>query len=118
MPHALAPFPRDAGSEIVVITPDPWTETAGTITSVSEHELSLSLPDAGLRPGSPVLDDTGGAVGMLLGPGRALRTDVILERIEEARSPTVGRIRNLGISAAFFLGLAVWWVYRFRARRY
>jgi hypothetical protein len=105
----------DAGSAVSVLTP--W----GPLEATLGPQLAVSVPDAGRLAGAPVLDASG-AVFALMGEGaRAMAVgpavDLLRASLPGPRADGA-RWRNLGISGAFFLGLAVWWVYRSRAPRY
>ncbi len=84
------------------------------ITAVRGDELSI---DAGTLVGAPVVDESGEVIAVLRGPGQALAAGAIVAALAPP-APSDGRVRNLGISLAFFLGLMGWWRYRLKGRRY
>jgi S1-C subfamily serine protease len=92
--------------------------------------VQFTLSSAGGASGGPIVNQHGAVIAIVRsGLGHAgmimfgIPAKALIERLTRskvARVESVGppRWRNLGISAAFFLGLSVWWVYRSRARRY
>jgi hypothetical protein len=102
----------DAGERVSVVSQDDAVE--GDVAAVRGDAVTL---DAGELVGAPVVDAEGKVIGLLRAPGEALGAPFILEALTPP-SPSDGRLRNLGISVAFFLGLMGWWRYRFKGRRY
>ncbi len=90
--------------------------------------VQFTLSSAGGASGGPVVNEHGAVIAIVRsGLGRVssimfgVPAKAIIERIERSNVSQVQhagppRWRNLGISAAFFLSLAVWWVYRTRSR--
>jgi hypothetical protein len=123
-PEAL----RDDGGTVQVIDllhDDPERDVAlvqldGRLWRPARFLAGGAIGPAGPQ-GAPLLDGEGRVTAMSrLGapPLPAAELVALLEPSDPPGRLTGERVRNLSISAAFFLGLAGWWVYRSRARRY
>jgi hypothetical protein len=110
----------DAGTRLRALTGDAEYEV--TVVAVKGTELELSMADAGVVAGAALVDEADRVWGLVRDEHHAVSSAAVREVLEEAQNPQKGRAaarwRNLGISAAFFLGLSVWWVYRSKRRRY
>lgn len=93
--------------------------------------VQFTLSTAGGASGGAIVNEHGAVIALVrsnMGRGGSTITfgipaKAIFDRITASKVATVKdagppKWRNLGISAVFFLGLTVWWVYRSRARRY
>lgn len=92
--------------------------------------VQFTLSSAGGASGGPIVNERGAVIAILRSgmghmgsitfgvPARAIVDRVTQSKVAALQEVGPPRLRNLGISAAFFLGLSVWWVYRSRARRY
>lgn len=112
--------------------PKELLEGAGDDTKAADKlpVVQFTLSSAGGASGGPIVNQHGAVIAIVRsGLGHAgsiifgVPSKAIIDRIEKSKIAEVKeagppRWRNLGISAVFFLGLAVWWVYRSRARRY
>jgi hypothetical protein len=82
----------------------------------------VTVADAGALAGAAVVDETGRVWGLMRDERHAVSASVLGEILDTIDKPAekkdFARWRNLGISAAFFLGLCVWWVYRSKRLRY
>jgi len=110
----------DAGTALRVLTAGSSWEAV--VIGASGAVLELSIPDAGAVEGGALLDETGRLWGVVRDGRSAVTSVAARDAIEALVNPqkkaASARWRNLGISAAFFLGLSVWWVYRSKRRRY
>ncbi|MBK7863870.1 MAG: hypothetical protein IPJ65_35740 [Archangiaceae bacterium] len=111
----------DAGMQLTALTGDAaWP---ARVLSASGTTLTLDLADAGPVGGAALVDADGTVWGLARDARTGISSTALTSLLEALSQPPKGqlgatRLRNLGISAAFFLGLSVWWVYRSRARRY
>lgn len=120
VPAELQTGTPDAGVRLRVVTGD--AEYEATVVAVTAVALELAIADAGVVAGAPLVDAEDRVWGLVRDEHRAVTSQALLEVIDTIRNrqkaPESTRWRNLGISAAFFLGLTVWWVYRSKRRRY
>lgn len=114
----LSPTAPDAGARLFVLT---GTETyEAVVVAVEGSRIELTVADAGMVAGAALVDERGVVYGMLRDDKQAVSAEVLASVLNVVEAPrerqSSSRWRNLGISAAFFLGLSVWWVYRSKRR--
>jgi len=118
-PARLSAGVPDAGTHLTVWTGSKSYEAIAGAASSGVY--AIEVPDAGEVRGAALLDE-GGTVWGVVRDDRTAFSPAMLADVLDAflgRSrPADHRYRNLGISAAFFLGLSVWWVYRSKRSRY
>lgn len=93
--------------------------------------VQFSLATAGGASGGAVVNEAGAVIAVVRSnmgrggsvitfgiPAKAVVERLTASKVAELKQAGPPRWRNLGISAVFFLGLSVWWVYRSKRRRY
>ncbi len=119
--HAtLDPQMPDAGAALTVVTGDGRYDALAM--SPIAGGFGITIADAGVVEGAAIVDEAGRVRGLVRNDHEAMSAAELQRIMESLKAPEgrrdFARWRNLGISAVFFLGLCVWWVYRSKRLRY
>jgi hypothetical protein len=116
----LDPALPDAGSALTVVTPDGRYDALAM--APIPGGFGITIADAGVVEGAAIVDEAGRVRGLVRNDHEATSAAELVRIMDSLKAPDRGRDfarwRNLGISAVFFLGLCVWWVYRSKRLRY